>query len=97
MYTFIFCYLCFLLLIYITFFYSRAANTFETVVSNDMMLKLKWSDTDNYYMNMGVDTGKLALVLNPLLPRRTNSSINELPGTKLLNETKHCLPEKDLA
>lgn len=42
------------------FLFFRAANVFETVVSSDMMLKLRWSDTDNYYMNMGVDTGKLA-------------------------------------
>ncbi|XP_037783932.1 leucine-rich repeat and WD repeat-containing protein 1-like [Penaeus monodon] len=41
---------------------SKAANVFETVVSSDMMLKLRWSDTDNYYMNMGVDTVSCILV-----------------------------------
>lgn len=56
--------------------FLRAANVFETVVSSDMMLKLRWSDTDNYYMNMGVDTGKLAFKL--LMPREVKSSASGL-------------------
>ncbi|XP_071536280.1 leucine-rich repeat and WD repeat-containing protein 1-like isoform X2 [Panulirus ornatus] len=41
---------------------NKARSQFETKVAGEEMLKLRWSDTDNYYMNMGLDPGSCILV-----------------------------------
>ncbi|XP_042232743.1 leucine-rich repeat and WD repeat-containing protein 1-like isoform X1 [Homarus americanus] len=41
---------------------AKSGSQFETQVTDDLMLKLKWSNTDNYYMNMGVDPISCILV-----------------------------------
>ncbi|KAK7083950.1 hypothetical protein SK128_003393, partial [Halocaridina rubra] len=41
---------------------TKSKKQYETTVSEDMMLRLRWSDTDNYYMNMGVDPRSCVLV-----------------------------------
>ncbi|XP_045620154.1 leucine-rich repeat and WD repeat-containing protein 1 isoform X2 [Procambarus clarkii] len=41
---------------------NKSGAQYEAPVTQDMMLKLRWSDTDNYYMNMGVDPRSCILV-----------------------------------
>ncbi|KAK3876780.1 hypothetical protein Pcinc_018457 [Petrolisthes cinctipes] len=41
---------------------TKNAIQYEVVVKEEMMLRLRWSDTDNYYMNMGVDPSSCILV-----------------------------------
>ncbi|KAK8732175.1 hypothetical protein OTU49_007220 [Cherax quadricarinatus] len=41
---------------------DKSGILFETQVTDDLMLKLRWSNTDNYYMNMGVDPRSCILV-----------------------------------
>lgn len=41
---------------------NKSVNQYETTVVEKSILRLKWSDTDNYYMNMGVDSRSCVLV-----------------------------------
>ncbi|XP_063850199.1 leucine-rich repeat and WD repeat-containing protein 1-like isoform X2 [Scylla paramamosain] len=42
--------------------YNKNRGQLQSEVKNSMMVSLRWSDTDNYYMNMGVDPRSCVLV-----------------------------------
>ncbi|KAG0694202.1 Leucine-rich repeat and WD repeat-containing protein 1 [Chionoecetes opilio] len=42
--------------------YNKSLSQLQTEVKASMMISLRWSNTDNYYMNMGVDPRSCVLV-----------------------------------